>query len=71
MYITGPYTCSLQPETGLCHTFFPSYFYNVTSRSCQMFDYGGCDGNDNRFSTSEECYVACRGSQYDKSCQKF
>ncbi|XP_065917768.1 uncharacterized protein [Dysidea avara] len=51
--------CRLQPESGLCLAYFPSYFYNSTSRMCEMFVYGGCGGNENRFSTIEDCQAAC------------
>ena len=51
--------CRLQPESGLCLAYFPSYFYNSTSRMCEMFVYGGCGGNENRFSTIDDCQAAC------------
>ena len=56
--------CRLQPESGLCLAYFPSYFYNSTSRMCEMFVYGGCGGNENRFSTIEDCQAACGRSKY-------
>ena len=59
---TDPYTCSLHPETGICQAAFRRYFYNVNTRSCQVFTYGGCGGNDNRFNTIEECNRMCSTS---------
>ena len=51
--------CELRPDPGLCKGFFPSYFHNYTSGRCEEFIYGGCGGNDNRFSTLEECQQEC------------
>ena len=51
--------CSLQPETGLCKAYFPSYYWNVVTRQCEQFVYGGCGGNLNRFSDIESCRNQC------------
>ena len=56
---TGNNFCGLEPETGVCDAYFPSYFYNMTSRRCERFIYGGCGGNDNRFLTLEQCQATC------------
>ena len=58
-FFTGNNICGLEPETGLCEAYIPSYFYNVTSKRCERFIYGGCGGNDNRFSTMEQCQATC------------
>ena len=34
------------------------YFDNAEKR-CMPFYYGGCEGNDNRFDTFEECQKSC------------
>lgn len=50
----------LQPKlVGDCDALFPSYFFNSTSGTCERFNYGGCGGNQNRFSTRAECLSAC------------
>ena len=51
--------CSLPPETGPCRGYFPRYFYNPDIRECDIFIYGGCDGNENNFETLEECEWSC------------
>nr|XP_006131444.2 papilin-like isoform X5 [Pelodiscus sinensis] len=51
--------CQLPPDTGPCEAYMPMYFYNPVTKSCEMFIYGGCLGNENRFSTKEECLRAC------------
>ncbi|KAI2590757.1 serine peptidase inhibitor, Kunitz type 2, partial [Homo sapiens] len=37
----------------------PRWWYNVTDGSCQLFVYGGCDGNSNNYLTKEECLKKC------------
>ncbi|XP_074868085.1 BPTI/Kunitz domain-containing protein-like isoform X2 [Carettochelys insculpta] len=51
--------CKLPAETGPCKAFFPHYFYNSLTRRCEIFIYGGCGGNENRFATEEECRRTC------------
>ena len=51
--------CSLEPETGPCRGGFRKFFYNSTTDQCELFIYGGCGGNDNRFDTRSECISAC------------
>ena len=51
--------CSLELETGLCKGSFRKFFYNSTTDQCELFIYGGCGGNDNRFDTRSGCISAC------------
>uniref|UniRef100_A0A2K5J3M4 Kunitz-type protease inhibitor 2 n=1 Tax=Colobus angolensis palliatus TaxID=336983 RepID=A0A2K5J3M4_COLAP len=37
----------------------PRWWYNVTDGSCQLFVYGGCDGNSNNYMSKEECLKKC------------
>ena len=39
--------------------FLSRYFFNVSSNSCNTFDYGGCMGNENRFDDKESCALVC------------
>lgn len=55
-----PEVCNLPPERGPCSGFFSRYFYDPTSSSCQMFQYGGCQGNENNFETQDDCMSSCR-----------
>ena len=54
--------CTLQPDSGLCRAYIPSYFYNITSGNCEQFIYGGCGGNENRFPTAADCAANCSGN---------
>ena len=51
--------CSLKPESGPCEAAIRKFFYNSTTDRCELFIYGGCGGNDNRFDTRSECISAC------------
>ncbi|KAK8770983.1 hypothetical protein V5799_025773 [Amblyomma americanum] len=51
--------CLLPNETGPCFGYFPRYYYNSTSKTCEQFIYGGCQSNGNNFETVEECKKKC------------
>ncbi|EDW12599.1 male accessory gland serine protease inhibitor [Drosophila mojavensis] len=42
-----------------CEAYLPSWSYNAAATECVEFIYGGCGGNDNRFSTKEHCEEKC------------
>ncbi|PAA48482.1 hypothetical protein BOX15_Mlig023783g1, partial [Macrostomum lignano] len=36
------------------------YYYNIEARSCHPFNYRGCKGNTNRFTSEEACLSFCK-----------
>lgn len=52
--------CELPAKVGNCRAAIPRYYYNSKSGECEMFLYGGCDGNENNFETKEECENKCK-----------
>ncbi|KAL0859211.1 hypothetical protein ABMA27_011028 [Loxostege sticticalis] len=54
--------CKQPIEPGPCYGYFEVYGYNTTTEKCELFIYGGCEGNDNRYETIGECQQAC---EYD------
>lgn len=35
------------------------WFYNANVGKCNVFSYGGCGGNQNRFASEEDCETTC------------
>nr|XP_037275433.1 BPTI/Kunitz domain-containing protein-like isoform X1 [Rhipicephalus microplus] len=53
------FTCSDPPEKGPCNETITRFYFNVQTKTCQEFVYGGCQGNVNNYETNEECRVSC------------
>ncbi|ELU04243.1 hypothetical protein CAPTEDRAFT_219882 [Capitella teleta] len=51
--------CSQSKDSGPCFAYIPSWYYEPMTGGCRQFVYGGCQGNDNRFSTHDECEETC------------
>lgn len=50
----------LQPtDAGTCRGAFERWAFDPLTLRCVTFLYGGCEGNDNRFTSIEECESAC------------
>eukprot|EP00095_Tigriopus_kingsejongensis_P004259 maker-scaffold1645_size32249-snap-gene-0.5 protein:Tk04259 transcript:maker-scaffold1645_size32249-snap-gene-0.5-mRNA-1 annotation:"hypothetical protein DAPPUDRAFT_304363" len=54
--------CGLPVDKGSCRGRKPRFAYNGENKRCEMFLYGGCEGNGNRFSSVQECVNTCGGS---------
>lgn len=52
-------SCYLPYEVGPCDAVIPRWYYNNEQQECLPFNYGGCGGNANNFTTYEACISAC------------
>ncbi|CAO2577773.1 Eppin [Lemmus lemmus] len=52
--------CSLPKDSGYCMAYFPRWFYNKENSTCQLFIYGGCQGNNNNFQSQSLCQNVCQ-----------
>ncbi|NWV44021.1 TFPI1 inhibitor, partial [Grantiella picta] len=51
--------CAMKADDGPCKAIHIRYFFNIKTRKCEEFEYGGCHGNENNFLTLEECQKMC------------
>lgn len=58
--------CTLGAEHGPCMKRLARWHYDHETMVCRMFDYGGCDGNRNRFMTRESCLKSCHPDHYEE-----
>ncbi|XP_063243853.1 kunitz-type serine protease inhibitor 2-like [Bacillus rossius redtenbacheri] len=56
---TGNPCCGLWADHGPCEALFRYFHYNFSAQRCEMFIYGGCEGNCNKFRTEDECRSKC------------
>jgi len=59
-HIAEPDVCQLAKMVGPCRARHIRYYYNVNSRVCEEFVYGGCQPNGNNFLSMESCNAKCR-----------
>ncbi|XP_039770467.1 tissue factor pathway inhibitor-like [Ornithorhynchus anatinus] len=56
---TSSSICQLSYSVGLCKARIPQYHFDSNTQQCKRFYYGGCQGNENRFSIKAECRNTC------------
>ncbi|XP_014093871.2 papilin [Bactrocera oleae] len=51
--------CQQPKEPGPCRMNLDRYYYNSQTNACELFKFGGCRGNDNKFGFLKTCEDAC------------
>ena len=51
--------CNQPSLTGPCRGNFRRWFYDHSEGICKQFVYGGCQGNNNRFNSKQNCEQRC------------
>ncbi|XP_037502086.1 kunitz-type protease inhibitor 2-like [Rhipicephalus sanguineus] len=51
--------CTQKPKVGPCIAKLRRWWFNVETGKCEMFNYGGCRGNENRYLSQKECKMTC------------
>ena len=51
--------CELEMKQGNCSQKVTKWFYDKKARYCKQFDFTGCNGNENRFETRQQCTEIC------------
>ena len=49
----------MSKDIGPCRGRFVKWNYDKERNMCRKFTFGGCEGNGNRFSSSDECESVC------------
>uniref|UniRef100_A0A0K8R9F8 Putative salivary kunitz domain protein n=1 Tax=Ixodes ricinus TaxID=34613 RepID=A0A0K8R9F8_IXORI len=62
------YICALYPDDGPCRARVPQFYFNMTTKTCEEFIYGGCEGNANIFREEDECLKKCKGPKVPSIC---
>ncbi|XP_077521556.1 proteoglycan-like sulfated glycoprotein papilin isoform X3 [Amblyomma americanum] len=61
--------CGLPEDLGPCRNYTVNWFFSVADGRCNRFWYGGCEGNENRFNSEEECENTCVKPEGPDACQ--
>uniref|UniRef100_UPI00358F3132 tissue factor pathway inhibitor 2-like isoform X1 n=1 Tax=Myxine glutinosa TaxID=7769 RepID=UPI00358F3132 len=52
--------CRDPADQGACTGNFTRFFFDVKKRTCELFKYGGCGGNNNNFQNIKICLTTCK-----------
>ena len=58
VFLSIPDLCYLPAQTG-CNNKLTRFYYNIQTRKCESFEYGGCRPNENNFVSAVDCERTC------------
>ncbi|XP_016301116.1 boophilin-H2-like isoform X1 [Sinocyclocheilus anshuiensis] len=53
------HSCALKKDEGPCKAIKDRFYFDTDTGRCELFEYGGCQGNANNFETLQECEEMC------------
>lgn len=62
------HSCALKKDEGPCKAMKDRFYFNIDSRRCESFEYGGCQGNANNFESLEQCEEMCIVKENKSPC---
>lgn len=60
--------CGLPMAKGNCSLKQTKWYYDPKSKFCKQFEFTGCNGNENRFETREQCTEICEINKRREIC---
>ncbi|XP_014669308.1 PREDICTED: papilin-like isoform X4 [Priapulus caudatus] len=60
--------CDVPKDEGPCSAYEIKWYFDIEKGVCDRFWYGGCEGNDNKFTTMEECETSCTAPEEPDTC---
>lgn len=51
--------CQLPADIGNCQNYVALWYFDTKFKRCRQFYYGGCGGNENRFTSEGDCEQRC------------
>ncbi|KAK6738038.1 hypothetical protein RB195_020251 [Necator americanus] len=54
--------CNMKEDGGPCKALMKRWRWDFEVGDCVEFKYGGCEGNQNKFETKEQCLERCGGN---------
>lgn len=64
----APEECALPWDAGPCEAEEDRFWHNPETGQCEEVTYGGCEGNENNFTTLDECQSTCLAFGTGGSC---
>ncbi|TRY92245.1 hypothetical protein DNTS_029082 [Danionella cerebrum] len=62
------HSCALKKDEGPCKAMKERFYFDLDTGHCELFEYGGCQGNGNNFETKEECEEMCFVKENKSPC---
>jgi hypothetical protein len=63
--------CDLPMAEGNCTQKATKWFYDKKAKYCRQFEFSGCNGNENRFETRQQCTEICETTKRRGCCLVF